>query len=99
MKYCIIGCRFNGTTSLEKYFEGRGLEVIRDEGFFEIPHGPAKFTTHHKGYRPVIIISDKKREQWENILGGWTRLNPVLVKLEEIIKNPNFPHELGKRHD
>jgi len=99
MKYVIVGCHYCGTTSLEKYLKDKNMDVIRNEGLFTLENGYRKFGHYHKGRIPIIIIWNKKKELWEQQLKNWLHHNPVVVKLEEISQNSDFPHELGKRHD
>ena len=99
MKYCIVGCHYNGTTSLEKYLvEIKGLDVIRDEGLFTLRNGHLKYSSYHKGRKAIIILAKRKMTMWINHIDKWQDLEPVVYYLEDMMKKPGFPHEMGARH-
>ena len=97
-KYCIVGCHYNGTTSLYQYMKDKKLDVKRDEGLFTLPNGYRKYPTYYPERIPVIIVSDRKKELWEFMLKKWLYLNPLLVSLEDMSLNPEFPKRPGARH-
>ena len=95
-----MGLHYNGTTSLEKYLLARNFDVSRDEGLFSLGNGSAKFNKY-KDSIPIIIFSPGKipPEKFREMLKPWLKWNPLIFDLDDMARNPNFPHELGRRHE
>lgn len=93
MKYLIIGCRYNGTTSLEKFLKQKGWDVIRNESIFDNPKGFEEWYFKFKIYKPIIILSAKKKHlfDFKYLLQKWEAADPIIFDLETLQDNPNFP--------
>jgi len=93
MKYIIIGCRYNGTTSLEKFLKNRGWNVIRNESIFDSNGGFEEWYFKYKTYKPIIILSAKKKHlfDFKYLLQKWEAADPIIFDLESLQDNINFP--------
>lgn len=92
-KYLIIGCRYNGTTSLEQYLKDKGENVKRDESMFDRPGGFEDYYFNWRDWVPVIIVSEKKEHLFDfpYLFKKWAGVKPEIYRLETISKDPKFP--------
>jgi len=93
MKSIIIGCRYNGTTSLEVYLYNQGWDVIRNESIFDSQGGYEEWYFKYKDRTPVIILSEKKKHLFDfnRLLEKWEDANPIIFNLEQLQNNIKFP--------
>ncbi len=92
-KYIIMGVAHSGTCSVEKYMVSLGYDVVRAE--------TALRSRHTKDYaelwghmRAIFVIADKTDpEDIEYIKTYWEGINPVILHLNDLKEDPNFPWE------
>lgn len=60
----IIGAHKCGTMSLQKYYEAKGNEVIRNTQLFTRWDGPDVYKRKYKDYLPVVILRDPVERAW-----------------------------------
>jgi len=94
MKYIVVGCRYNGTKSLLEFVKSKGYDVIENHGLFDLNDGFNDWYFKYKDRTPLIIISEKKKHlfNFDKLLKKWGFTNPIILNLEELKQNPNFPH-------
>lgn len=89
MKFIIVGNMFQGTTSLEVFMRKKGKLVARMETLTNDENGINEFNKRFSGCTPVIIWSKIKPEV---DIFDWLVYKPLIYNLEEIAKDPDFPH-------
>lgn len=89
-----MGFAHHGTCSLEKYLVEQGHKVIRRENGFETLTLDV-YNQNYSEYLPIFIWSEKKKDMYdiEKIMKYWKPIKPILVQLDEMADNPNFPWE------
>jgi len=60
----IIGAHKCGTTSLQKYYEARGCDVIRNTQLFTRWDGPEIFKSKYSDRVPVVILRNPVKRAW-----------------------------------
>ena len=65
-KMLIIGAHKCGTTSLQRYYESRGCEVIRNTQLFTCWDGPVIYKRKYADYIPVVILRDPVKRAWSD---------------------------------
>jgi len=62
----IIGAHKCGTTSLQKYYEDRGCDVVRNTQLFTRWDGPEIYKRKYPDFIPVVILRDPVERAWSD---------------------------------
>ncbi len=62
----IIGAHKCGTTSLQRYYEARGCDVVRNTQLFTRWDGPEVYTRKYSDRIPVVILRDPIERAWSD---------------------------------
>ena len=140
-KMLIIGAHKCGTTSLQRYYEARGCDVVRNTQLFTRWDGPEVYKRKYSDRIPVVILRDPIERAWSDYhhrlrrdlihsdvdyktycnrssqpfqnymiqgelniieiskykqwLKNWHEVDPLVLQLEEMIGEVDFPLDNG----
>lgn len=95
MKYCIIGGRKCGTTSLQKYLKSKGVEVERREQLFTKYDGFNIYSQEFSEYQPILIL----REPVDRCFSDWkyaVKTHRTKLKYRDYCIESNYNPGLGE---